>query len=538
MKSNILLLDCTLRDGGYVNNWEFGQSTALCVAQRLAMAGIDIIELGFLDDRNIANTQRTLNPTTKAMDAVYEGLEKKNSMLVAMIDYGTCSIENISPCSESILDGIRIIFKRKNLRNAIAFGKEVKAKGYKVFMQLVSITDYDDEGILEMVTLMKELMPFGISIVDTYGLMHKEEMMHYFYLMHRNLPKDIIIGYHPHNNFQLAYSNAIELLKKTSGLERTIVVDGTAYGMGKSAGNAPLELLAMYLNDHFDKTYDINQILEVIDGSVMPIYRKYYWGYSLNFYLSALNDCHPNYISYLLGKKTLSVKALNEIIGQIKPELKLAYSKEHVKELYLQYLQNKSTVETPTDVLAEAMKDREILLLAPGPSINSEMPRIQEYIQEHKPLVVALNCIPEQYALDYVFICNGKRFDLMYNAYKRLPDSVTTIATTNVENIGKDFDCVVDFGKYLDKEDKVAGDNALVVFLNFARDIGIRTITLAGFDGFSPSAANYFEGSADLSKTPEEMQMINYRLRDHLSQAQQQFALRFLTHSAYSNMNE
>ena len=186
MQNRIMLLDCTLRDGGYVNNWEFGHSTALCVAQRLADAGIDIIELGFLDDRDIASRHRTLQPTTAAMDAVYEGLEKKNSTLVAMIDYGTCSIDNISPCEESILDGIRIIFKRKNLRNAIAFGKEVKAKGYKVFMQLVSITDYDDAGILEMVECMKELEPYGISIVDTYGLMFDYDLMQYFRLLDHN----------------------------------------------------------------------------------------------------------------------------------------------------------------------------------------------------------------------------------------------------------------------------------------------------------------------------------------------------------------
>ncbi|MBE5803017.1 MAG: 3-hydroxy-3-methylglutaryl-CoA lyase [Clostridiales bacterium] len=535
MQDRILLLDCTLRDGGYVNNWEFGQSTALCVAQRVIQAGVDIVELGFLDDRNAATHHRTLQPTTADMDAIYEGLEKKNSMLVAMIDYGTCSIDSIAPCEESILDGIRIIFKRKNLRNAIAFGKQIKAKGYKVFMQLVSITDYDDAGILEMVECMKDLEPYGISIVDTYGLMHKEEMMHYFYLMHRNLPAETLIGYHPHNNFQLAYSNAIELVKKTRGLGRTIVVDGTVYGMGKSAGNAPLELLSMYLNEHFDGHYDINQILEAIDGSIMPIYKQNYWGYSLNFYLSALNDCHPNYITYLLGKKTLSVKAINEIIGSIDQDKKLAYSKEHVAELYQQYLQRKAPGESSVASFTQHLSSNEILLLAPGSSIISEMPRIQEYIEQHRPTVVALNCIPKSYPLDYVFICNSKRLSLMYNDFRRLSDDVTTIATSNVENIGRAFDHVLDFEAFLDKEDPVAGDNALVVFLNFAREAGIRTITLAGFDGFSPSSPNYFEGSADLSKTPAEMASINGRLREHLNAAQHHFALRFLTHSVYND---
>lgn len=537
MKNNILLLDCTLRDGGYVNNWEFGQSTALCVAQRLAMADVDIIELGFLDDRNEVIPGRTLVPNTQAMDALYEGLDPKGSMLVGMIDYGTCSIENIAPCNESILDGIRIIFKRKNLHKAIAFGKEIKAKGYKVFMQLVSITDYDDAGILEMTTLMRELMPFGISIVDTYGLMHKEEVMNYFYLMNRNLPPEIIIGYHPHNNFQLAYSNAIELLKKTVGQGRTIVVDGTVYGMGKSAGNAPLELLAMYLNDHFDKHYDINQMLEVIDGSIMPIYRKFYWGYSLNYYLSAANDCHPNYISYLLGKKTLSVKAINEIIGRIDSDKKLAYSKDHIKEIYLQYLQTKASKVTDIKTLTDIFSEREILLIAPGSSIKEQESKIQSYIQQNNPVVIAVNCIPGAFPLDYVFICNSKRYDLLYTEFKQLDGSVQIIATSNVEDINDEFDHVVDIGKYLNKEDKIAGDNAMVIALNLMLRLRVKKVVLAGFDGFSSFGKNYYEESADLSKTPEEMKQINQRLYEFVGSFSKELPVHFLTASAYEHSN-
>lgn len=536
--NNVLLLDCTLRDGGYVNNWKFGRSTAMSVAQRLAIAGVDIIELGFLDDRNEVVPGRTLVPNTQAMDALYEGLEPKGSMLVGMIDYGTCGIENIAPCSESILDGIRIIFKRKNLHKAVAFGKEIKAKGYKVFMQLVSITDYDDAGILEMTSVMKELMPFGISIVDTYGLMHKEEVMNYFFLMHRNLPREIIIGYHPHNNFQLAYSNAIELLKKTVGQGRTIVVDGTVYGMGKSAGNAPLELLAMYLNEHFDKQYNINQILEIIDGSIMPIYRKFYWGYSLNYYLSASNDCHPNYISYLLGKKTLSVKAINEIISRINSDKKLAYNKDHIEELYLQYLQMKASKVTAIEALADSLKEREVLLIAPGPSIRDQMNEIQAYIQQNAPVVIAVNCIPKAFPLDYVFICNSKRYDMLYTEFKQLDTKVQTIATSNVEEIDTEFDHVVDIGKYLNREDKVAGDNAFVIVLNLMQQLGVDTITLAGFDGFSALGVNYYDESADLSKTPEEMQQINQRLQGFVTSASKNLIIRFLTHSIYANINE
>lgn len=537
MDEKLLLLDCTLRDGGYVNNWGFGRNTALCIAQRLVEAGVNIVELGFLDDRCAATEDRTIQPTTSAMDRVYQGLDKRNAMLVAMIDYGTCSIDHISDCSESILDGIRIIFKRKNLQNAVAFGRQVKEKGYKVFMQLVSITDYDDQGILEMVQLMNELNPFGVSIVDTYGLMHKDEMLRYFYQMNRNLSAETIIGYHPHNNFQLAYSNAIALMDKARGSGRTVVIDGTVYGMGKSAGNAPLELLSMYMNEHYGTHFDINQILEVIDGSVMPIYKQHYWGYSLNYYLSALNDCHPNYVAYLLGKKTLSVKAVNEILRKISETKKLAYDKEYVARLYHEYQQNKVGAETVAESLVSLFDGREILLLAPGKSLESASDQLHRYIVENHPVVISINCIPD-YPLDYVFICNNKRLSLMYHAFQNLPQHVETIATSNVESLGRSFDYVLNYETFVDMEDDCIGDNALVVFLEFARRAGIRTITMAGFDGFIPSHANYYEGSADLSKTPDEMRQINMRLREHLQKAQRYFALRFLTPSVYEAMEE
>ena len=251
MAENLRLLDCTLRDGGYLNDWEFGHDTLLNVFERLVGARVDVIEIGFLDARRPFDVNRSIMPTTSSVNQIYKGIDKGNSMVVGMIDYGTCPIENIQPCADCFLDGIRVIFKQQVMHEAIAFCKQIKALGYQVFAQAVSITTYNDQELIELASQVNDLHPFAMSMVDTYGLLHQDNLYHIFEVLDRELLPDICLGYHAHNNFQMGYANGIEMINAPT--KRPMLVDGTLYGMGKSAGNAPLELLAMYLNENRQK---------------------------------------------------------------------------------------------------------------------------------------------------------------------------------------------------------------------------------------------------------------------------------------------
>ena len=108
---NIKLLDCTLRDGGYLNDWKFGQSNLVSIFERLVDSNVDIIEIGFLDERRPFDIDRSIIPDTESVQKIYGKLDRKHSMVVGMIDYGTCGLKNIQPCKDSFLDGIRVIFK-------------------------------------------------------------------------------------------------------------------------------------------------------------------------------------------------------------------------------------------------------------------------------------------------------------------------------------------------------------------------------------------------------------------------------------------
>ena len=531
MVGKISLLDCTLRDGGYVNDWCFGNGTMTCVFDRLSESGVEIIEIGFLDERQPSNLNRTIQPDTKSLSATFSKISSKRPMVVAMIDYGTCSIENIQPREKTLIDGIRVIFKRENMHKAIAFGKEIMDMGYELFLQMVSITSYKDKDVIEFSEAVNKIHPFAVSLVDTYGLMHKEQMFHYFGLLDKHLDKRIAIGYHSHNNFQLAYSNTIEMLKLRTG--RDLIVDGTLYGMGKSAGNAPTELLAMHMNENYGKMYDIDQILEAIDVEILPIFQKHYWGYGFLFYLSAKNDCHPTYVEYLIGKKTLSIKAVNNILDKISPELKLKFDKHHIESLYIEYLMGTIGDSANVDALSNQLGGKDILLIGPGASVLEENDKIEKYIAEKRPVVIGINFVPERVKTDYVFIRSPKRYSLMVPKIES--KDIKIIATSNVTPINEPFDYVVGYDKLITETDEI-WDNALVIFLNLLKTIGVGLISLAGFDGFREEAeANYIDKSFDLCKDFEYLSALNRLLTNKLKEYRKDMDIEFLTRSIYED---
>lgn len=413
--SEINLLDCTLRDGGYVNDWEFGQDNLISIFERLVSSGIDLIEVGFLDARREFDINRSIMPDTGSVKKIYGNVDKKTAMIVGMIDYGTCPVDNIQPCEESYIDGIRVIFKKHLMHEAILFCKEIKKLGYHVFTQAVSITSYSDDEIMELIGLVNELRPYAVSMVDTYGLLHQDNLLHYYELLDRHLVPEVGIGYHSHNNFQLAYANCIEMLKRSS--KRMMLIDGSLYGMGKSAGNAPIELLAMHLNEKYEKHYDVNQMIEAIDGNIMKIHQKTPWGYNLFYYLAASNKCHPDYIQYLMNKHTLSIKSINEILERIDSGKKLLYSQDHIEKLYCQYQKKECDDCVSREGLHRLLSSKKILIIGPGKTIKTQSEKIKSYLKEHSNIVViSINFIPNDFDIDFVFLSNSRRYIYVNNS--------------------------------------------------------------------------------------------------------------------------
>lgn len=530
----VKLLDCTLRDGGFVNDWNFGHANIVNIFERLISSGVDTLEIGFLDDRRPFDINRTIMPDTKSADKIFGKLNKGNSMIVAMIDYGTCDISNLSRREDTFIDGIRVIFKKHVMKEAIDYCRQVKELGYDVFVQAVSITSYSDREMLDLIDLVNELEPYALSIVDTYGLLHQENLLHYFELLNHNLKKEIGIGYHSHNNFQLAYSNSIDVLREPA--DRMVLVDASLYGMGKSAGNLPLELISMYMNTCFGKNYNTAQMLEAIDINIMPFFRKTPWGYNLFFYIAASNNCHPSYVKFLMDKQTLSLKALNGILDSIEPEKKLLYDKDYIEQLYRTYQSTECNDEADINKLTECLAGKPILLLGPGKNMELQKEKVLSYIEKTKPVIISVNYIPDGISIDYAFLSNSRRYVQLGSRLLELSDSpenaVRVIATSNVTNVKDRFDYTLNYSSLIDLDAEII-DNSFVMLLNVLVKTGVRHAACAGFDGYSYHGDNYFNADMDYQIAREKSQGINQYVKDTLNRLSGTLDVEFITDSLY-----
>ena len=526
-----LLLDCTLRDGGYVNNWEFGYDQIVEIFNRLVSSGVEFIEVGFLDESSTYDRGRTVLPDTVSVNRMFEGIDKGKSCVLGMIDYGACSIGRLEPCDETFLDGIRVIFKEAKMKEALAFCAEVKKLGYKVFAQMVSVTTYTDEKLAEYAKLVNEVMPYATSMVDTYGLLDEEHLCHIYGILDANLDPQIRVGYHAHNNFQLGYANAKHFLSLDS--ERGLLADGTLYGMGKSAGNAPLELLLMFRNDKQGAGYHVTQALEAIDNVIMEIYQRQYWGYNLFYYIASSMHCHPNYVSRLMNKRTLSVKQIRDILKTLEPAKSLLYDEAYIERLYREYQSIECDDRETLRILKEKLGRRPLLLLGPARSMTKERAKVKRFIEEKKPRVIAVNYAPPTIEVDAIFMAKSKRYmqlfsDLQHNVNRAKP----IVATSNMTKSEGSFPYVLNYGSLIDRDAEII-DNALVMILKAVLRMGVPAVTLAGFDGYSKRSRNYFDENKEYRVDGSRAEYLNKYIGGFLRSISDKIELEFLTKTRY-----
>lgn len=227
----VSVLDCTLRDGGYCNQWNFGSNNIKTIISGLVSAGIDIIECGFLTNRVSYNPEVSKFSTFQEIANVLPS-NRKNKMFVCMVNYGEYDIEDIPDYDGLSVDGIRVAFHKKDMIPALEFCKEIMDKGYKVFVQAMVSLNYSDEEFIELIKRVNEFKPYSFYIVDSFGVMKRKDLIRLFYMVEHNLTEGISIGYHSHNNMQLAYSNAQALVDIRTN--RDMIFDASVFEIGRA----------------------------------------------------------------------------------------------------------------------------------------------------------------------------------------------------------------------------------------------------------------------------------------------------------------
>lgn len=522
--TNTQILDCTLRDGGYINDFQFGEYGIRKIISQLTNAGIDIIECGFLEDGEYDSNASVFNTVEQIANFIPK--DRKKTMYVAMACYGEYDISQLSPYDGKSIDGIRVTFHYNEVAPALEYCQEIMDKGYKVFVQPVGTTSYTDEQLLDLIHKVNELQPYAFYLVDTLGLMHKNDVIRFFYLIDHNLSKTINMGFHSHNNLQLSYSNCQALASVES--DRTISLDSSVYGMGRGAGNLNTELIASYLNEYQSRRYEVEPILEVVDEFILKIKAEHEWGYSVPYYLAAINGCHPTYAAYLSGKQTLTVRNIATILRMIEPEKRSLFNKALAEEKYVEFQSNEIRDEETVASLRSVIEHRNVLVLAPGPSLAQNQEKIRQFVAEKNCLVISVTFVPDFIEADFVFLSNLKRYNTSFNLAHK-PINLIHTSNIKVEDTPK---MVVNYSSLLNEEE-VIRDNTSVMLLNLLVRLKPAKVFLAGLDGYKQNGNNYYLNRLNLQKS-DYYKELNKAMTTKIKSIRHDLSVEFITPSLYN----
>ena len=513
--TKIRLLDCTLRDGGYCNNWIFGQNNIHKIINGLLEANLDIIEVGYISQKKQFNIDRT-QYTSFEQVGQFIPKNREGKVFVGMINYGEFNITDIPDYDGSSVEGIRVTFHKKERIEAIEFCTKLKEKGYKVFIQGMVSLSYSDEEFLDLIKRVNAFKPYAFYIVDSFGMMKGKDLRRLFYSVEHNLSKDIYIGFHSHNNMQLAYSNCLALASMETN--RSIIIDASIYGMGRGAGNLNTELFIQYLNENCSKDYKLKPLLTIIDEILDDFHKENYWGYNLPNYISAKNNAHPNYAGFLADKNTLTVEDMENIFLLMNEDKKVKFDKVYIEELYTRYLATGKVQEEHKEELEQQLKDKTVILVAPGRSSEEEKDKILNTAKD--AICISINF--DYPGSDYVFLSNLRR-------YKELAEESLskTIITSNITS-----DNVYLQTKYRDLLNNVEAvkDNAGLMAIKFLMEYGVKKILLAGFDGYSHDyKENYANSRMEIITKNAVLDAMNMGMSEALKEYSKDIEISYLT---------
>ena len=511
--SKIKLLDCTLRDGGYCNDWTFGQNNIHKIVGGLLDANVDIIECGYISQKKEFNTDRT-QFTSFEQVGQFIPQNREGKIFVAMINFGEFAIEDIPEYDGKSIDGVRVCFKKKQRVEAMEYARKVKEKGYKVFIQGMVSLSFTDEEFVDFIKRANEIEPYAFYIVDSFGMMKGKDLLRLFYTVEHNLKPSINIGFHSHNNMQLAYSNCLSLTQVQSN--RSIIIDASIYGMGRGAGNLNTELFTEYLNENHNAAYNLKPLLTIVDDILDGFYKINRWGYSLPNYISAKNNAHPNYAGFLDDKKTLTVEDMENIFQLMDEDKKVSYDKDYIEELYTRYLATGKVQEEHKDELMNRLKGQKVILVAPGKSSEIE----KDKINNEDGVIISVNFdYPNS---DFIFLSNLRRSkELAEESLKK------AIVTSNITS-----DKVYMQTRYRDLLNSVEAvkDNAGLMAIKLLMQYGVKEIMLAGFDGYSHETKdNYANSSMEFFTRNAVLDAINEGMESVLKEYSKDIKISFLT---------
>ena len=285
-RKEIKVVDCTIRDGGLMNKWQFSDEFVIAVYDGLVEAGVDYMEIGYISSES-AFSRDEVGPwkfcDNKDLKRIVRG-KKNNLKLSAMADIGRIDLDDIPQAKDSLLHMIRVACYVHQVDKAIELAEHCMDKGYETTINLMAVSKVNETELDEALNdIAKSRVPI-FYVVDSFGSLYSEHIEHLTRKYKKALPGKEI-GIHAHNNMQLAMGNTV-----TSIIEGCNYLDATILGMGRGAGNCPLEILVAFLKN---PKYRLLPILDVIQNYVGPLQKTIDWGYHIPYLITGSMNEHP-----------------------------------------------------------------------------------------------------------------------------------------------------------------------------------------------------------------------------------------------------
>lgn len=337
--TQISLLDCTLRDGGLcledvvknkLADIKFSKQDVSSSIELFSSSNIEIVELGSIEISSDDKTGFCIYQDMESISKTIPQNKSPNQIFAALYRGPDTPLEDIPNWNPSLCEAVRVIIRYSELQKSLDFCKGLSEKGYKVFVQPMLTLRYTEDEIDLLIKSANEMNAYALYFVDSYGYMTSDDVERLFHKYDEKLNKNIKIGFHAHNNMNLAFSNVLAFLDIKT--ERNIVVDSCIMGMGQGAGNLQTEIIAKYLNEKFGKNYTYSVILDLCE-----VIGKYtqdgLWGYSVTRLLPALNKTAYKYAVALRNHYKIPYSEIDRILENIPENLRHRYTPENTKEL-------------------------------------------------------------------------------------------------------------------------------------------------------------------------------------------------------------
>lgn len=338
MFSNVKILDCTLRDGGLgledaykngISDTRFELDDYYKLIEHLRDSKADIVELGSIeiteDDRTGFGIYRDVESISKLIpDNANDG-----QLFVGLFRGPDTPVEDIPEWREGLVKGLRVIIRYSELQKSLDFCAALASKGYNVFVQPMLTMRYTDEELIQIIEASNKMKAYALYFVDSYGYMEQEDVTRLYEFYNKRLDPSIRIGFHSHNNMNMAYANVKHFMEIADG--REIIADSCITGMGQGAGNLQTEIISFVLNEN--GRYDYSEVLNACE-----IIEKYTdmnaWGYSVTRLLPALYKSAYKYSIVMRNKYNLSYAKINELMQKMTQEMRLRYTPEYLEQLF------------------------------------------------------------------------------------------------------------------------------------------------------------------------------------------------------------